>query len=526
MILYIRSSPGPCFEALMSSPLTENRELARALVSWKEIAAFLNRAERTVKRWERERGLPVHRVPGGERGSVFAYPDELREWLLLGGPEQDAASARGQSNAKDRPEAEETTRSMVQRVSTSETAASEPVHEQRVSRRWVAWMAASAAFAGITVAAVLFVLPYRKSARAELPGVQAASGKAPHVPSPQAEEFYLQGRYQRSLRTADSLAKSVDDFTEAIILDPAYAQAFSALAESYDLLPEFGRVDRDEAYARAKVAADKAITLDPTQAAGHRARAFALFYGDWDVANSDAEFRRALALDPAASETHHWYATTLFSRLEKAESFEQIDTALRLNPTSPAIIADGAFIHGYLGDHRESNIRLLRNLAETQPKLVSSSRYLAELDLDDGDYNAYVADVRRVAAISHDPDEMALATAAARGWSESGAAGLLEAARRVQQQAFERGAWSGNTLGRLYLYLGQPEKALYYFKAALKEKDVGLMTLPDCRCIANVRDNPDYASLLREVHKRMDQNSAPAVDLAASDGPSAFQPAK
>ncbi len=53
----------------------------RTLVSWKEIASFLNRAERTVKRWERDRGLPVHRVPGGERGGVFAYPSELADWL-------------------------------------------------------------------------------------------------------------------------------------------------------------------------------------------------------------------------------------------------------------------------------------------------------------------------------------------------------------------------------------------------------------------------------------------------------------
>jgi TolB-like protein len=65
----------------MVSPRTENAETAKTLVSWKEIAVFLNRAERTVKRWERERGLPVHRVPGGERGSVFAYPDELTDWL-------------------------------------------------------------------------------------------------------------------------------------------------------------------------------------------------------------------------------------------------------------------------------------------------------------------------------------------------------------------------------------------------------------------------------------------------------------
>lgn len=505
----------------MSSLVGKTEKSERTLVSWKEIAVFLNRAERTVKRWERERGLPVHRIPGGERGSVFAYPHELREWLLLGGPEQDAANAGEQSNAKDGPEAEETAQLMVQRVSASETAAGEPVREQRVSRRWVEWAAASAAFAGITVVTVLFVLPHRKSAPGGLPVVRAASGNAPHAPDPRAEEFYLQGRYQRSLRTADSLAKSVDDFTEAIILDPAYAQAYGALAESYDLLPEFGRVDRSEAYARAKVAADKAITLDPTQAAGHRAKAFALFYGDWDVPGSDAQFRRAIALDPAAPETHHWYATTLFSRLEKARAFEEIGLALRLNPTSPAIIADSAFIHALLGDNREPNIKTLRNLAETQPNLVSSSRYLAELDLDDGNYDAYIADLRRIAAISRDKNDLALASAAEHGWSAGGAAGLLDAVRHVQQAAFERGAGSGNTLGRLYLRLGQPEKALYYFKAALERSDIGLMTLPACACLANVRENPDYISLLRQVHVRMYRTGAAPVNLAASDKPAA-----
>ncbi len=65
----------------MPSHRTGKPEPERALVSWKEIASFLDRAERTVKRWERERGLPVHRVPGGERGGVYAYPSELEEWL-------------------------------------------------------------------------------------------------------------------------------------------------------------------------------------------------------------------------------------------------------------------------------------------------------------------------------------------------------------------------------------------------------------------------------------------------------------
>jgi len=53
----------------------------KRLDSWKEIAAFFGRDERTVKRWEKERGLPVYRVPGSARGGVFAYAEELAEWL-------------------------------------------------------------------------------------------------------------------------------------------------------------------------------------------------------------------------------------------------------------------------------------------------------------------------------------------------------------------------------------------------------------------------------------------------------------
>jgi hypothetical protein len=59
------------------------------LDSWKEIAAFFDRDERTVRRWEKERSLPVHRVPGGARGGVFAYSEELREWLKGPGNEFD-----------------------------------------------------------------------------------------------------------------------------------------------------------------------------------------------------------------------------------------------------------------------------------------------------------------------------------------------------------------------------------------------------------------------------------------------------
>jgi hypothetical protein len=50
---------------------------AETLDSWKEIAAYLHRDVRTVLRWERDRGLPVHRIPGGGKAGVFAIVTEL-----------------------------------------------------------------------------------------------------------------------------------------------------------------------------------------------------------------------------------------------------------------------------------------------------------------------------------------------------------------------------------------------------------------------------------------------------------------
>ena len=52
----------------------------RRLDSWKEIASFLRRGIRTVQRWEREEGLPVHRLAHAERGSVYADRNELAQW--------------------------------------------------------------------------------------------------------------------------------------------------------------------------------------------------------------------------------------------------------------------------------------------------------------------------------------------------------------------------------------------------------------------------------------------------------------
>src|SRR5215207_9518882 len=75
-----RGYPAGSMAESSEGPPQNSAAESRRLDSWKEIASFLGRGIRTVQRWEREEGLPVHRLPHAQRGSVFADSKELTAW--------------------------------------------------------------------------------------------------------------------------------------------------------------------------------------------------------------------------------------------------------------------------------------------------------------------------------------------------------------------------------------------------------------------------------------------------------------
>jgi hypothetical protein len=79
-------------------------EPGNQLRSWKDIAAFLDAHERTVRPWVRTRQLPVHRVGGRERDAVFANVNELEAWIAAGKnvrSDQEPCNALGDLQAID-----------------------------------------------------------------------------------------------------------------------------------------------------------------------------------------------------------------------------------------------------------------------------------------------------------------------------------------------------------------------------------------------------------------------------------------
>jgi tetratricopeptide (TPR) repeat protein len=540
----------------------QSHDLPERLVSWKVIATELGCDERTAKRWERERGLPVHRVPGSKRSVVFAFRSELDNWLKTA-PNRDEsaltfsnlgfqtdranvqhAAARvsqpwrsdGESWVRTREHAQDSrsgtrlqqrqagendlgnlafadppfpskgeSRTLDEEVGgqTGDDAANVPIStvpaHSNARFGWPGWLGICLA---ATVVLAWWILNSRPAVRAKASGNSQSSLAFQHVPVPDAEKLYNRGQYFWNLRTADSLTKAVDAYTQAIVKDPSYAEPYAGLAESYDLMPQFAGSDLGEAFARAESAAERAIQLNPNLAAAHRAKAFALFFWDWDFAGSDAEFKRALALDPNSAESHHWYASTLLNRHEGQESMRQIDEALRLNPTSTAIAIDAAFIHAAFGDFN-AGVKALRELDHTQPTLASSSDFLRTIEFAEGEYLAYIADTRRYALTTGNPDDLATADNVARGWAEGGKIAMLNALLRAQEIAFKHGTETGFRLGQTYILLGHPDKALPYFDASLKKHFIMLITMRDCNWAKDLTADPGYAKLFEEIRKRM-----------------------
>jgi tetratricopeptide (TPR) repeat protein len=457
---------------------TENRRLD----SWKEIASFFGRDERTVKRWERSRSLPVHRIPGGERGGVFAYTAELTRWLntplaATDIPAQDLHASLVESQSPD--------------VSAPFATDLATANQPPTSRTLLTGALVAAVIAGVT-AFILHFIPFHLPGASPHPGTSLP--RVTHIQNAEAEELYLRGRYYWNRRTGDDLNHAVEDFTQAIAHDPSDANAYAGLADSYNLIREYSSMPESEAYPRAFAAASKAVALDDSLAEGHRALAFDLFYWKWDIPNALKEYQKAIRLDPKNVEAHHWYATALLDLGRYNESLAEIEHARTLDPTSPAILADRGLILFISGD-QSGGITALREIEQSEPQFLSPPRYLASAFLTQGDYSNFLIEAERAAAISRDPQELAVAKAARMGWTAGGKRPMLEAMKRIQQASFEQGHSSGFDLAYTCLLLGEKADAIHFLQAAYSARDPKLFLISRNRFQDELKGDPQFEQL-------------------------------
>jgi tetratricopeptide (TPR) repeat protein len=401
----------------------QNRE--EQLDSWKEIAAYFGRDARTVRRWEKARGLPVHRYPGGERGRVYAHTEELERWFkgvdvrLLGEENPTESASEGEpgnlfdsvSSAPDQTVQDNAIPLNVASNATSLPQEAAPIKPERASFAFLRLK--QIGFVGIALTVLLaYAFPLhralstasRRTANISKPEpVPSASSEAgvqvsKHVPDPQAMELYLKGRFYWNRRSAEDLRRALDYFTQSVVKDPQFAPAYAGLADTYFMMRQYSTMPDHEAYQRGLAAAQRAVQLDDSLSEGHRALAFALFYGYKDPRQGEQEIRRAIELNPNDMEAHHWYSTMLMTLHRYPESIEQIDRARQLAPMSTSIEADRDLILFMAGRETEG-IQSLQQLEQTEPGFLSPHRYLASIFFDQGSFNASLNEEAKVASL-------------------------------------------------------------------------------------------------------------------------------
>ena len=178
--------------------------------------------------------------------------------------------------------------------------------------------------------------------RLSLTGEQKKRLAKPAAGHVKAYQSYLKGRFLMNKRTAESFARAVEHFEEAIATDAGYAAAYAALGEAYALSAShgFALTVRPEEIRRARAAAARALELDETLVEAHALTAYLKFRFDWDWAGAEIEFTRALELNPGHAPSRHSYAMFLGSRGRFAEALQEMRRAQQLDPLS-LIVASG-----------------------------------------------------------------------------------------------------------------------------------------------------------------------------------------
>lgn len=171
------------------------------------------------------------------------------------------------------------------------------------------------------------------SAAAENSGIGFAASEAtpPRAPDPAAYQLYLRGRYVWHRRGSEPLQPAIDNFQEAVSIDPDFARGWSALATAYVTYPSYSPRGY-RTWAQAEVAARKAMDLDPELAEPYAVLAtFAKTRFRW--ADSEALFRAGIRRDPDNATARFWYAEFLHSTGQFAAAANQVARAIDLDPT-------------------------------------------------------------------------------------------------------------------------------------------------------------------------------------------------
>jgi len=215
----------------------------------------------------------------------------------------------------------------------------------------------------------------------------------------EAYRLYLKGRYHWNKRNPEDLQKAVEYFRRALDKDPAYSLAYAGLADTYPYLSFFQVVPPRVAMPKAKTAAAKALEIDDHLAEAHVSLGYVSFTFDGDWSAAGKHFEQALALNPAYSGAHTFYAFYLSSLGRSEEALVVAKRALDRDPASCAV-SHSLAVQLYLARQFEQAIEQAHNTLEMDAHFAISYEVLGEAYLSKGMYREGLLALEQFSALS------------------------------------------------------------------------------------------------------------------------------
>lgn len=380
--------------------------MADCLESWKEIASYFNRGVRTVRRWEKEEGLPVHRQVHKTLGTVYAYRSELDAWRrrrsvaasskavahpestsarvmlavlpfenLSSDPEQDyVADGLTEEMISQLGRYQPDTLGVIARTTMMQYRARQKTVRQiggelhvdyvvdgsvrreaerlRVTAHLIRASDQSHLWSGTYEQAIRSILVLQRDLAADIAREirLKVSAKRPSprgdssLVNPTAYHAHLKGRHLLNRFTPESVRRSLDYFRQAIETDPTYAASYASLAEAYERLPIWVDEPPETTVPLALAAAEHARQLDPNLPEAYASLGMISANYHWDWTGAERHFQRALELNPSCSPARHWYAEFLAEMGRFDDALETIERAQIHDPLSSSIQATRAFV--------------------------------------------------------------------------------------------------------------------------------------------------------------------------------------
>jgi serine/threonine-protein kinase len=310
--------------------------------------------------------------------------------------------------------------------------------------------------------------------------------------STEAYELYLNGRYHIGKVTPPEIRAGIDYFRKAIDLDPAYALAYAAMADSYRRLPITSDVEPKEAFPLAKAAAQKALEIDDSLADAHSVLGWVALWYEWDWARAETEFRRAIALNANVTEAHLGYGGLLSNTGRHAEAMAEAHRAVDLDPLSPLVASIASSYAASAGDFDEAR-RLAGKALALDPNFWIAHLTLGGLALAAHRAEEAVVEFRKASDASGGSLQAVsmLGFAQARSGDAAAARALVtELEARAQQRYVP-----ATSIATIYAGLGENETAIDWLQRAYEQRDVRMSFLEVDRRWDALRDDPRFGAI-------------------------------